>query len=218
MTLHSFAAAVAPFRNEGRGVRAHVAVRWLSCPFDRLLDETRPALHGRVLDYGCGHGLLTHRIAAGAGEGSEVLGVDIDAGKVATATRTAASGRPAFRVNGPGEIPDGPWDAIVVVDVLYLLAEPARTDLLRGLAGALGPGGTLVLKEMAAEPAPKAALMRVQERLAVNVMRLTKGEALAFTSAERLADQLAGLGLAVTTKRIDRGYPHPHHLVIARRA
>ena len=38
-----------------------------------------------------------------------------------------------------------------------------------------------------------------------------------FTPISELADHLADQGLAVTVRRVDAGYPHPHSMLVARR-
>ena len=215
MTVRSVVSAVTPYRHEPLGVRLHVLTRWITCPFATVLAELdRAPRGGRVLDYGCGHGVLAAKLAAERAD-LHVVGVDIDDEKIAAARRSSSTA--SYRTVATGEVPDGPWDAIALVDVLYLLPDPSRSELLERLAGALAPGGVLVLKEMAAEPRAKAGWMRLQERLAVDVFRVTEGEALAFTDARAFVAPLAARGLEVTTRAIDRWYPWPHHLVVARR-
>ncbi|HET9443829.1 MAG TPA: class I SAM-dependent methyltransferase, partial [Acidimicrobiales bacterium] len=127
------------YGGERWAVRAHVGLRWWSCPFDAVLGQM-PAT-GRILDYGCGHGVLTGELAARPG--TEVVGVDVDPAKVEVAARTLG-GTARVEVIGPGAVPAGPWDGIAVVDVLYLLDGAARADLLRRLAAELAPGGRIV--------------------------------------------------------------------------
>jgi 2-polyprenyl-3-methyl-5-hydroxy-6-metoxy-1,4-benzoquinol methylase len=217
------AAAPSPlgaYHGESLAVRAHVAVRWRSCPFGAVL-AALPA-RGDVLDVGCGHGVLTLALATTRPDVS-VTGVDIDEDKIAVARRAAArvTGGPVrFEVtSGGGGLPGGPgpWDAVVAVDVLYLLPQATQEALVRDLAGALRPGGSLVVKEMDTTPRLKAAWMRVQERLAVRVLRITKGDELAFTDPAPLAAAMRAAGLQVDVRPVDRGYPHPHVLLVGRR-
>ncbi|MGH9279418.1 MAG: class I SAM-dependent methyltransferase, partial [Acidimicrobiales bacterium] len=56
-------------------VRAHLAVRWASCPFRRV--AARVPDRGRVLEVGCGYGLFSNHLALSSPD-REVLGIDID--------------------------------------------------------------------------------------------------------------------------------------------
>lgn len=175
---------------------------------------------GRVLEVGCGHGLCAAALALESHE-REVVGVDVDGAKIEAARRAAlhhAAGNVRFEARPPGELPDGPWDAVVIVDVLYLIDRAGEAALLRRLAGDLAPGGVIVVKEMATTPRWKFALMRAQERLAVQVLHVTAGDALTFVSPDDIAAWLTASGLtAARVERIDRLYPHPHALVTARK-
>jgi 2-polyprenyl-3-methyl-5-hydroxy-6-metoxy-1,4-benzoquinol methylase len=204
-TLRRFAA-------EPLDVRLHTALRVLSCPFGELLAEVPDG--ARLLDYGCGHGVLAALAAERAA--ARVTGVDIDERKVAVARR-AGPADATFAVVEPGCVPPGPWDVITVVDVLYLLPRPAQRDLLLALAAELAPGGKLLVKEMHTCAPLKVRWMRAQERLMVDVLERTKGAQLTFTDPDHLLRALLDAGLSTTARPVDRWYPHPHHLVVARR-
>jgi 2-polyprenyl-3-methyl-5-hydroxy-6-metoxy-1,4-benzoquinol methylase len=147
------------------------------------------------------------------------VGTDVDGDKIQAAQR-AAAGIPnlAFAPAEPGELPDGPFDAICVVDVLYLIDREGERGLVHAAAERLAPGGVLVCKEMAPRPAWKFRWMVLQERLAVQVLRITAGHDLTFVPPDELATWCTEAGLVeVAHTRLDRGYLHPHHLVVARK-
>jgi len=202
-----------------RGDRLHTVVRWWSCPFPAL--ERRVPRTGRVLEVGCGHGLLTAFLAL-CSPGRTVLGVDVDAAKIDAARAAAAGLEPgeatlAYDAIEPGEFPSGEFDAIVIADVLYLLGPEARGRVLDDCAIHLAPGGVLVLKEIDDRPRWKARLATVQERLATGVLAITEGDRVEFAPPIEYVGRLQGHGLEVATERLDRGYPHPHLLILARR-
>ncbi|MGH9157488.1 MAG: hypothetical protein ACRD1K_17010, partial [Acidimicrobiales bacterium] len=68
------------YRDAPAPVRAHLALRWATCPFPAVAAEV-PAT-GSVLEVGCGHGLLSTYLALG-GPGRLVTGIDPDAGRIA---------------------------------------------------------------------------------------------------------------------------------------
>lgn len=209
------------YRGLPLAARLHTRIRWLSCPFPAIesaLPET-----GRILELGCGHGLFA-AYAAMADRGREVHGVDIDADKIEVARVVAERARTTGHtltvdVVEPDEVPPGPWDAVVVVDVLYLLTAAEQRALLERAAAQLAPGGSLVIKEMSPTPAWKARWNAVQEGLSVRVLGITEGRReFTFVPPAEVAEWLRPLGLTVRTRRIDRGRLHPHHLLRATRS
>ena len=218
-------------------------VRWWSAPFAPVA-AALPAT-GRILEIGCGHGLFA-AYAALSEPGRSVVGVDIDAAKIAHARDAArrfptpaatpagspgpagagpgepagaatGSGRLVFAVARSGAVPPGPWDAVVVVDVLYLLPAREQRLLLTEAAAALAPGGRLVVKEMGDRPRWKVRWNTLQETLSVRVLRITAGSSFDFVPPAVTAGWLRELGLVTTAHRLDRHRLHPHHLLVARR-
>ena len=208
---------LAAYRRLPLGTRAHVALRWRTCPFERVAAEV-PS--GWILDIGCGHGAFTRHLAL-TDPARTVRGVDVDARKIDAARRAGGSlgGRVAFDAVPPGWVPDDEprWDGIVITDVLYLLGRDEALGLLRAAAAALTPGGRIVVKEIATTPRWKYRLATGQELAATRVARITEGDHVDFVRPDDLAATLRDAGLEVRTTRIDRGYPHPHLLIVGTR-
>lgn len=214
-TLPSSPTTLARYARLGVADRLHVQVRWRSCPMAQV--AARVPRRGTILEVGCGHGLFSNYLADTA-PGRHVVGVDIDARKIALARSTIAEGdRVRFDTIADGELPPGPFDAVVIVDVLYLFTPAQRDAMLAAAAERLAPSGVLVVKEVGTEPRWKARVAAVQERLATGVMGITEGEHHGFESEQVLADRVAATGLSVTSWRIDAGRLHPHVLVVGRR-
>ncbi|MGE4296690.1 MAG: class I SAM-dependent methyltransferase [Desulfovibrionaceae bacterium] len=99
----------------------------------RRINAVRPHLRGRVLDVGCGTGLLSE---CAPREG--YLGVDHDAASLAAARREHPHA--AF---APGLPENGSFDTIALLAVIEHIPDPAA--FLRRLTGLLAPGGRMVL-------------------------------------------------------------------------
>lgn len=102
----------------------------------------------RVVDVGCGPGLLALDLATAVGPGGEVLAVDVSESMVSMASR---------RCVGLGQVrtgrahaqalpaPDGAFDALVCTQVLEYV--PDAAGALREFARVLRPGGRLLLMD-----------------------------------------------------------------------
>ena len=208
-------AALALYRSAPAGTRAHVAVRWFSAPFPAIAAALPPG--GRLLEIGCGHGLFS-AYAALLDPTREVLGVDIDADKIDAAQVAArAVEHLEIREAPDGAVPAGPWDAVVFVDVLYLLPADEQRRLLAEAVGRLAPGGRVVVKEMGTRPRWKVRWNTLQETLSVKVLRITEGSSFDFVDPVTMGGWLTELGLEVELHRLDARRVHPHHLLVARR-
>ena len=175
-----------------------------------------------MLDVGTGHGLFALHLAERS-PARRVHGVDIDEDKLTMARAAAARAPRLTNVSftaGPG-LADahGDFDAITILDVLYLLEPVEQQRLVGDLARRLLPGGRLVVKESAETPRWKLRWSRTEEVLATKVLRITKSTdtGLPFTSPSALAAWMTEAGLTVAERAIDRHYPYPHYLVVGTR-
>lgn len=205
------------FAGAPRNERLHVAGRLRSCPLDAVAAAT--PREGDILDFGCGHGAVTLYLAFDS-PSRHLTGVDVDDDKIALArvAAKAAAVDVTFERVEPDFRPAGTWDAIVVVDVLYLLGPDAAFEVLDAAVASLAPGGTLVVKEVDVRPRWKYWLAHTQEVLATRLLRITEGSRVHFVPPDRLGARLEASGLTVEHRPCHRGRLHPHHLIVARKS
>jgi SAM-dependent methyltransferase len=187
--------------------------RWFGSPFAAV--EPLVPRAGTVLDLGCGFGVMAACLSLGAPE-RRVVGLDVDAGKVARGQRWYGH-LPGvdLRVADLDATPFPAADAVVLYDVLHHLAD-ADTALARA-AGALRPGGVLVVKENDVTPAWKHAVSLGVERIAVG-SGLTRSAPVRFRTRDAWARALEHVGLRVS--RADalparEGFFVPHSVFVA---
>lgn len=197
--------------------RAHLAARLSSAPWARVVGAV--SLGGSaLLDVGCGPGLLAYLLAR-RGYGGTYLGVDPDERKVERARAwVGETPRRSFRAGGVECVPEKAFDQAVIVDVLYLVPRPSRAGLVAGVANRLLPDGRLVALTSGGGPRWKRALDRVQERLAVAVVGMTKGAVVEPCDGDEVAALFLGAGLVdVRVESVGAGYLHGFELVSGRR-
>lgn len=201
------------FADAPRRERLHVAGRVRSCPLAAVATATPTS--GRVLDFGCGHGAVTLYLALHSHDRT-MSGVDIDRDKieVARAAAARASVTVDFHVADDDYRPSGEWDAVTIVDVLYLLDEETAMSVVDHAAAALAPGGVLVIKEVDVRPRRKFWPAALQEVLATKVLRITEGGTLRWVPPHVYGDRMVAAGLRVEHRSVHHGRLHPHHLIV----
>jgi len=191
--------------------RFHVWARAFSCPMDAVAAHVP---HGAVLDLGCGHGLFSALLAQHPKR--QVRGIDLDERKIRWARRLESEGL-TFAASPLEAEPRGHYDAVTVLDVLYLVPRPQWPALLAACAERLKPGGRLVLKEVAREPTLKYAKTWAQEVVQVRALGRTLGASLGFASREEMRSLLEQAGYRVEVFDLSPGYSSPHVLYRAER-
>lgn len=146
------------------GARARVVLDWVARPQSAVMARVDP--RGPVLDVECGLGARACALAL-ACPGRQVHGISTDAVAVAKANRAARQaiargGQVRFDLSPPGEIPHGPWQSIIALDVLTRLDGSSGRGLLASCAEVLVAGGSLVV----ANRAQAVAALSVPEALA----------------------------------------------------
>lgn len=198
--------------------RLFVRARLFTAPLQALADRV---VGRRVLDVGCGHGLLCAMVALGFPD-REVVGIDPDPRKIDWARRSVGRlGNTRFEVTTVEKLAalePGSFDTVLVADVLYLLPEAAWPDFLAACHALLKPGGTLLLKEAEDDGGWRTKKALLQEQLMVKVLRRTHGSGgLGFSPREKTAALLAAAGFQVgQIVSLARGSSTPHVLFMAR--
>ncbi len=101
--------------------------------------------HRRALEAGCGEGHLTGALIA-SGKAEQAVGIDRDPAIVDRANARGFGEHARFQVGSlPDDLPDGPFDLLVLSEILYFLREDALDTLAAKLAVRLEKGASLLL-------------------------------------------------------------------------
>jgi len=144
-------------------------LRTLGTLFEALGVPEEPA---RVVEVGCGVGMLSRWLADRAGAAATVVGFDLDGSTVARARTEARASGPSnvrFAVADVRDlpVPDGSIDLVVCRQLLCVLSDPSTA--IRNLVRLLRPGGELIAIEPATEQSvldpQDATFTRLSQRL-----------------------------------------------------
>ncbi|MGN6361549.1 MAG: class I SAM-dependent methyltransferase [Thermomicrobiales bacterium] len=176
---------LALYATSPRAERTFVHIRAALSDLTRL--ERHAPRAGAILDLGCGHGLVANLLALGS-PARDVIGIDLDAQKIAAAHRTVGQRTNIhFAVADATTYHGGPYAAITTADVFYLLPPAAQRRLLTACYAMLAPGGLFLWKSQVRRPRWKYAVTWGQEWLMTH-LGPTTGYGLYFLdTAESLA-------------------------------
>ena len=167
----------------------YLRTRWRLCPFETV--ESHVPRKGRVLDFGCGYGMLTHFLALKSPD-RQVLGIDLNEARIKVAKRSS-KGHPEvrFRLGDVRDFHGIPFDAVVMTDVLHHIDRDKVRVLLRIIRSCLSDDGTLVVLDVDRSPLRKFYTTYLIDRL----LNLT--QSLHYRSRDLLTRLLAQSGFSV---------------------
>lgn len=196
----------------------------------QLLQQGLLPDEGRLLDLGCGRGILLSllvtardRLARGLyPEGwpppsrMELVGIESSV-QAAAAARDALGAEADIRVADLAEAPIPPARAALLLDVLHYLPAPAQEELLARVAAALPPGGLLLIRDADAAAGWRFTATRVQERACALARRHWK-QRFHYRGAAEWRRLLEAAGFRVDVQPMAEGTPYANVLLAARRS
>lgn len=207
-------AALARYCGESLFIRAFTFGRHLLAPLERVAEHAPHT--GRILDLGCGHGLFSNLLALGHSD-REILGVDPSLAKIEIARRSSQGlSNVRYAQGTANDVEERGFQAISILDVLYLLTDEKKLDVLRACRVRLADDGVLLLKTNDTRPVWKYAVVRAEEELMVRVIGFTYGGEVHFRGVPEYLGLLREAGFEATVLSIDTWFPVPHRLYVAR--
>ncbi len=203
--------ALARYRRAPLGVRAFVRLRQIVLPLREILGALPEAR--RVLDLGCGHGLVANALAL-ARPWCSVTGIDLDEGRIRVATSTVGDRKNVRFLCGDARhaLQGERFDGVLCIDLLHHLRAAGQGPLLRSLRHVLAAGGWLLVKDLETRPRWKYAWNWLHDAV------VTRWEPVAYRSSEAIQQDLREGGYRIRWRRpLDRGYPYAHYAILCER-
>lgn len=203
-------------------------LRWDPAYRDLLASGVLPH-EGTLLDLGSGRGILqalilTAREQHAAGDWEDwppppadlvLCGIEVRESAVAAARQACGDGA-RFEQGRIEQAELPPFDVAVLLDVLHYLDDGAQEELLRRLAGAVRPGGKVVVREPDAALGLRFRLTRFAERLRA-WGRLAPRRRFRYRTAAEWRRLLAAAGFATSARPMWAGTPFGNVLIVAER-
>lgn len=185
---------------------------------------------GRLVDIGCGRGILLALLATAReqrdtlsppdswrvpSESLELVGIELRE-TWARVARAALGSAARIESGDAADVPLPPAHAILLLDVLHYLSREDQERLLRRVAEALEPGGAVLIREADADGGWRFWMTRAAERLCA----LARGhwrQRFHYRSAGAWCRLLESHGLEVVERPMSAGTPYANHLIEARR-
>lgn len=212
-TARDLAEAVAA-RHRGRVTQGFVRGKLRADPVLPALLAMPPL--GDVLDLGCGRGQLGLALLL-AGRAARVTGLDLDAGKIASATASAGELPARFAVADLAAVPIPPCDTLLLIDVLLQMPHHAQRALLARIVDAAPT--RIVIRNFDTgrgwRSAVGFAMEHVRRRIGGD---LGRHGAVAPLPMRDLAAMLEAAGYRVTATPCWAGTPLPNVLMLAQRS
>jgi SAM-dependent methyltransferase len=221
--------AAARYQPAGRFARHFAYGKLTGDPaFAHILSGGLVPAHARVLDLGCGQGvlaalLLAARAARSRGAWPErwpqpadparLTGVDLVERDVERARRACPDGR--FVAGDIRTTGFGPTDAVVILDVLHYIDYAAQAEVLRRVRDALGAGGVLLLRVGDESPSLRFRITVAVDRL-VMWLRGHRFDRLYCKPLAAWTAELEALGFSVVAAPMSAGTPFANVLLVAR--
>jgi len=197
------------------GNRIRPVIRYMLASFSGIASLIPE--QGRLLDVGCGDGLLAVYLKKIKGRVQSIVGVDIDERKIRIAEQLALPGV-TFHHKDVAAMPANSFDIVSVVHVLYLIPAHLREQFVQHCVRVLKPGGTLVLAINMATPRWKYWVTYLQELIMVKLLSLTKGQAIRFSSMDECKAWIHQAGARlISVKPLGKGRPYAHVGLVAKK-
>ena len=226
-----FEAATRPYSGAGRYAWHFARGKLRHDPvFFSLLRRGLLPDKGRLLDLGCGQGVLLSLVVAAkaqyqAGAWPQgwpapplnlvLQGVELREDRARAARRALGADVQITQGDLRG-LELQPCAAIAILDVLLYLDESEQLRVLDRVASALEPGGLLLLREADASAGIAFQVTRWSERVAC-AMRGDFARSLRYRSAIQWVAELEQRGLAVSAEPMSEGTPFANVLFVARK-
>ncbi len=188
--------------------KMYIKLRWRLCPFF-LIERFLPS-KGKIIDAGCGCGLLANLISLN--KNRDVYGFDLNAKRINIAKKTIGNRKNIhFEVKNVKDLKLGSCDAIVMSDFLHHIPYIEQENLIKQVHGKLKKKGVMIIQDISKRPLWKYLFASNLDRILNCFPRLY------YRNTVSWQKMLERNGFSVSVIRADRGLPLPDILLACKK-
>ena len=149
------------------GTKLFLHLRWWLTPYERMAAYVPKA--GKVLDVGCGHGLLAMEMALSE-PNRTVLATDHDVARIDLAKQAGKGiSNLQFEVSTGSPVADGTFNAIMMIDFLHYFSPEQQDDMITKAYANLEKGGWLLAREVNQQGGLVSKLNQLYEKITTTI-------------------------------------------------
>jgi 2-polyprenyl-6-hydroxyphenyl methylase/3-demethylubiquinone-9 3-methyltransferase len=197
------------YSGQGLKVALYAYLRWRLCPFEQI--EKYIPKEGRVIDIGCGYGLLANFLTLKSNR-RDVTGIDLSGKRISVAQKTTDNrNKIRFKLVNVLDLQLGKYCAMVMSDFLHHIDYKAQEELLVRCYQKIPPEGLLIIEEVDNRPLCKYWFNTIVDRM------LNIGEGIFFRNQREFRELLERIGFKVSIMKAHKGIPLSDILYICRK-
>jgi glycosyltransferase involved in cell wall biosynthesis len=179
------------------GTRIFLFLRWILTPYSKMSAHLPP--QGRIVDYGCGHGLLA-LVLAQKSKNRSVIGIDHDKRRIEIASQAGRGISNLEFSEGAGF--HGQAKGISIIDVMHYFDRETQKKNLEQAFDQLEPNGVLIFREVDPQGGVVSSWNRFYEKVATSVgFTRSNEEKLYFRTREEWLELLRSIGFKARAER-----------------
>jgi len=197
------------YSSQGLKVALYAYLRWRLCPFEQI--EKYIPKEGRVIDIGCGYGLLANFLTLKSNR-RDVTGIDLSGKRISAAQKTTGDrNKIRFKLVNVLDLRLGKYCAMVMSDFLHHINYKAQEELLARCYQKIPSGGLLIIEEVDNRPLWKYWFNTTVDKI------LNIGEGIFFRNQREFRELLERIGFKVSVENAHKGLPLSDILFICKK-
>ena len=188
----------------------YLRMRWRLCPYEYV--ETLLPGSGKILDFGCGYGMLSNLLTLKQPK-RIVVGVDLSRRRIRIAKRSVKDrSNISFYCSDIKDLEKGQYDAVVMTDVLHHINDAKVVSLFRLITSFLSDNGSIIILEVGKAPLWKFRFTRVIDQL------LNPLDSLHYRSMSELRHLLGNVSVKIeNVMPLHKGLPLPDFVYLCKK-